>query len=414
MSYLRTTIHGLSWTTFLRIAIRVITFIRIAVLARILLPWQFGVFGIASLTLTFLEIITETGINSILIQQRDDYTAYLNTAFIISIIRGVVISLVIILTAPFIAHFFSSPDSVQLLYLVALVSFIRGFINPASVKFQKELYFRKEFFYRLTLIIIEAVTVIGIALTIRSAASLVYSLIVSAIAEVLLSHLLIKPFPRFIFNRKKAWDIFHRGKWITGFGILDYIYSTGDNIAVGKILGQAPLGIYQNAYKLSTLPITELVDVFYKVTFPVFVQMRQYPDRLKSAATKSAFLLTVLLFTSSLVIYLLASPLVSVILGPNWSAAVPVVKILAFLGFFRGTSTAFNSLFMALHMQKQVTYITFFNALGLTVTIIPLVNSYGLAGAGYSAIIGAAFSVIPAFFLVRRVLNSLSSPYDKT
>jgi O-antigen/teichoic acid export membrane protein len=408
MSYLQTTLHGLSWTAFLRLAIRLLTFVRIAILARILLPFQFGIFGIASLSLSFLEILTETGINSILIQQKDNYSAYLNTAYLISILRGVVISLLMLLTAPIISTFFSSPQASSLLYLAALVAFIRGFINPASVKFQKELYFHKEFYYRLTLVTVEAVAVIFIAFVTRAASSMVWSLVVSALAEVILSHAFIKPRPQFQWNAQLAKDIFHRGKWITGFGILDYIYTTGDNITVGKILGQAPLGIYQNAYKLSTLPITELVDVFYKVTFPVYVQMRDYPARLKTAVLKSTGVLTVLLLCSSLIIYFFADLLVKIILGPNWLPAIPVIKILAFLGFFRGTSTAFNSLFMALHQQKQVTYITLFNSLGLLVTIVPLVSHFGLTGAGYSAIFGAALSVIPALILAQRAMSKLT------
>jgi O-antigen/teichoic acid export membrane protein len=408
MSFFKTTVDGLSWITFLRLSIRVLTFIRIAILARLLLPFEFGLFAIASLSLSFLEIVTETGINSILIQKKEDYTTYLDTAWIISILRGLIISVIILISTPWIASFFSSPSSAKLLYLVSWVAIIRGFVNPASVKFQKELFFKKEFFYRLTLILIEAVFVIIFAFISRSAISLVYSLIISAVAEVFLSHIFIKPRPKLIFHKAKAAEIFNMGKWITGFGILDYIYTTGDNIVVGKILGQSALGIYQNAYKISTFPITELGDVFYKVTFPVYVKMRDFPERLKIAAIKGGLLLSVLLLIASLLIYFLADSLVSIVLGSNWLAAVPVVKTLAFLGFFRGTSNSFNSLFMALNMQKQVSLIILFNALGLAITIVPLVTKYGLVGAGYSAIIGASLSFFPALYLVRKTLSNLS------
>jgi O-antigen/teichoic acid export membrane protein len=94
-------------------------------------------------------------------------------------------------------------------------------------------------------------------------------------------------------------------------------------------------------------------------------------------------------------------------LGSKWSAAVPVIKVLAFLGIIRSLSFSFNSVFMAFGKQKYVTLILLTSVVGLLSTIVPLVRNFGLVGAGYSAIIGAALSLPVAVILFGRTLNGL-------
>ena len=94
MGYFKDTLKGLSWMGALRGAGRLMAVIRIAVLARLLAPQQFGLFAIASLAIALLEMLTETGINVFFIQEKDRVKTYLDTAWMISIVRGFVIFLV--------------------------------------------------------------------------------------------------------------------------------------------------------------------------------------------------------------------------------------------------------------------------------------------------------------------------------
>src|SRR3990170_4336273 len=91
----------------LRVLVRGLGFFRIAILARLLTPSQFGIFGIATLVLSFLEIATETGINIFLIQIKENVDDFINTAWIVSIIRGILISFIIIITSPLVVNIFN-------------------------------------------------------------------------------------------------------------------------------------------------------------------------------------------------------------------------------------------------------------------------------------------------------------------
>ena len=93
MGYYKQAVNGISWMGGLRLFTRLLALIKIAILARILLPFQFGIYGIATLVLGFLEMLTETGINIFLIQQKEQIDEYVNSAWVVSIIRGFLIFL---------------------------------------------------------------------------------------------------------------------------------------------------------------------------------------------------------------------------------------------------------------------------------------------------------------------------------
>ena len=111
MGYFKTSIKGVSWMGALRGLTRSLVYIKIAILARILSPNEFGIFGIASLALAFLEVFTETGINVFIIQGEGKLKDYINTAWIVSIARGFLLSVVLLLISNPISTFFASPES---------------------------------------------------------------------------------------------------------------------------------------------------------------------------------------------------------------------------------------------------------------------------------------------------------------
>jgi len=408
MGYLKDAVRGVSWMTGFRMVYRAMGIARIAIIAHILSPYNLGVFGIATISLGFLEIITETGINIFLIQEKEDIDDYINSAWVISIIRGVLISIIILATAPFVASFFNTPESKNLLYLVSLVPLIRGFINPSIVKFQKNLYFNKEFFYRVSIYFAESIFSVAGALILKSPLGLIYGLLGGAVFELIYTFMVVKPRPNFVFDFVKLKRVVRRGIWITLYGIFDYIYTQADNIIVGRMLGVTSLGIYQNAYKISTAPLTEVGDVFFRVTFPIFSKISGDSIRLKKAFIKNTVINSVLMIFAGVFIYIFASPIVKILFGQGWEAAIPVVRLLSVLGVVRGVAASTNSLLVAQMKQKYSAIITLVSAMGLLITIVPLVKVYGIIGAGLSAILGTALTLPLIIFYVKRSFNNTS------
>lgn len=402
MGYFKQAVIGISWMSAFRTSSRIITFVRVIILARLLTPSQFGAFGIASLVLSFLEILTETGINIFLVQNKKSVDHYINDAWVLSIIRGIILSLFIILISPFVVMFFKIQEAYSLLLLVSIVPFIRGFINPSIVKFQKELQFKKEFFLRFTVFSFDSTVAIIFALLTRDSTSFIFGLIAGALLEVALSFYLLKPLPRLKFNIVNIKEIFHKGKWVTLFGIFNYIAQEGDNVVVGKMLGAASLGIYQMGYKIATLPISEISDVANKVTFPVYSRISSDKKRLQKAFLRATFFITLFTLLLGGIIFSLPENIYTLILGDKWSNITTIIQVLVVYGILRGISGSASSLFLAVSKQKYVAIMIFIRVIALVSVIVPFVFFFGIIGAGYAALISVVAEIpVIVFFIIR-------------
>lgn len=405
MGYKIRALKGVTWITLLRGLTRIITFVRLAVLGRLLTPTQFGYYGLASLLLSLLEILTETGINIFLVQEKGSIKEYINSAWVVSIIRGVLLSLVILISAPFLATYFESPEAYSVIALIAIVPFIRGFINPAIIIYQKDLLFQKEFLLRTTLFFIDVVVSIIFGFITKNATAFVYGIIASTIVEVFLSYILLSDWPRFRIEIKKVKHVIARGWWVTLSGIFSYFADNGDNLVVGKVLGSASLGIYQVAYKFSTLPISEITIVVNQVIFPVYSKFSDDRKRLWNAFVK----VTISNFFGALIlggiIYFFAEPILLFFMGNQWVAAVPAVQVLAIFGIIRTIFGSFSALFLSVGKQNYVAWMTFARTFILLIAVVPLVTQFGMVGAAW-AMLFSAFAEIPIIiYFTSKIFN---------
>ena len=400
-------VKGVSWLGAFRVVGRVLAFGKTAILARILTPAAFGVFGIVTIVLELLEVLTETGINIFLVQEKKDIDEYINTSWVISIVRGIVISLAIVLLAPVISAFFNSPDAKSLIYMVAIVPFMRGFINPSVVKFQKDLTFNKQFWYQSALNLVEVAVSVVFSIIMRSPVALIYGMAASAAVEVVLSFIVVSPRPRLELNIPFAKEIVGRGKWVTGAGIFNYFFLHGDDMVIGKVLGSIPLGLYQVGYRISILPITEVAGVFGTVALPVYVKIMHDKERLKKAFFRIVLGIALLVTPFSLLLFFFTKPIVLIVLGEQWVGAVDALRVLAVYGLVRAIVYPAYALFFAVKKQQYVTLITFAGIAGLFGSIFPLVAKYGIVGAAISALIGTLVTVPFIVICLQKVFKEL-------
>lgn len=405
MGYTKEAFRGISWLGAFRIFFRLSSYLKLALIARILTPSQFGTADIAILMLALVEIFTETGINVFLIQVKEDIDEYINTAWVVSIVRGFFIGIFIILSAGLISSFFNSPSSYPILFLISLVPIIRGFINPSVVKFLKNLNYERQFYYRSGITIIEAFTTIMTVWYWQNPDGLVWGLIAGAGFEVIISFILSTPRPRFSFNKNIFSKILSRGKWLTISGIFDYLYLNFDNIVVGRLLGTGQLGLYMRAYSISLIPITEISDVFNQTTFPIYVKIADDRRRLMRAYVRTLALVWILVLPIGLLLFIFPKEFINIILGDKWLSVAPVLQILAIYGTLRAITRTTIGVFYSLHRQDIITKVTGINFAVLAITIVPFVNKWGLNGAGFSALLGTAVSTPFIYYFLRKVMN---------
>jgi len=166
---------------------------------------------------------------------------------------------------------------------------------------------------------------------------------------------------------------------------------------VGRLMNSFYLGIYQVAYKISTLPLTEVTAVFSSVTFPIYVQISEDKKRLRRAFLKTLLAVSLVVIPFGLLIYLFSREIILIVLGEKWIEANAVLKILA-----NGVA---GSLMFSLKMQKQVSRITLIKFLVLGITIVPFIKIFGLVGAGYSVLLSSIIVSPVVFYYVKKCFD---------
>ncbi len=358
MGYFRQTVISISWVSAFRVAYRFLSVVRTAILARLLTPTQFGDFGIATMILGLIEIFTETGINVFFVQQeeKENFADYVDTAWVISILRGIIISITVFVSSIPVSHFFNNPASQSLIMWMALVPFIRGFINPSEAKFQKQLRFNQEFLLRTAITLTDAIVALTISFLYKSPIGLVAGLIGGALIEVVVSQICIHPRPKLQFNKTRAASIIHSGKWITSAGIGSYFATKGVDMSIGKLLSTQSLGIFQMAYRFSVLFVDELVEMTNRVAFPVYTKIGGDRVRLKKAFLKMYLSFTFTVGCLMTVVGIFAKPIVQMLLGNQWVETTLYLQLLCIVGFVLAITNSINPLFLAVKKQEYLSH----------------------------------------------------------
>lgn len=403
MGYSKNAIKGISWMTALRGVTRVVSFVKVAILARLLTPSQFGVFAIATIVLSIWDIFTETGINIFLIQSKEVINEYVDSAWVISILRGIGMSAIIIASAPLVSHFFNAPQAKNVLLLTGIIPLLRGFINPSEISLQKELRFNYEFAFRSAIFIFDALVSIILVLITHGVYGIILGIASGVMLEIILSFIFIKPTPHFKLRKIHVSKILRKGRWVSAFGIFNYLAQEGDAIILGRIMGSSILGLYQMAEKISLLPISEVSDVVNKVVFPIYARIETDKKRLGRAFVKSTFFVTISTTLMGLVILIFSRQIVTLVLGNPWLPAVPVLRILAVYGIIRSIAGSVSPLFLGIGKQKYITLMTFVRFISLSVTIYPFITLWGIIGAGYSALFSAFMEIPVVIYFCARI-----------
>ena len=148
MSLTQTSIQGAFWLGLLKVVIKAFSFVKLIVIARILTPFDLGLFGIIMLPYGLVEVATESGINQALIQSRKDHKLYLSSAWLAFIFRGFLLFSALYLSAPFISRYYQQ-DLTLMIRLVALTPLLKGLANPASSCLKNTFNINRNFSIRL-------------------------------------------------------------------------------------------------------------------------------------------------------------------------------------------------------------------------------------------------------------------------
>mgnify|MGYP001254972228 CR=1 FL=1 len=391
------TLKGGFWVFGLRITDRIFGLIRTIILARLLSPNDFGVFGIALLALSALDTFSQTGFKQALIQKKEETKDYLNTTWTVGVIRALFIAVILFFLAPLAANFFETPAVEPILKVIGISIILQGLTNIAVLYFEKELEFQKFFKYQFLGTITDVVVSITAAFLLKNVWALVFGLLAGNLVRCIMSYVIDKYRPKIQLNKNQAKELFNFGKWIMGSSIMMFFLTEGDDILIGKILGATMLGFYQMAYKISNLPATEITHVISQVTFPAYSKLQDNIPKLKEAYLKVLQVTAFLSFPIAGLIFVLAPDFTQIFLGEKWMPMVPAMQILCIFGTLRAFNATTGPIFQAVGKPSILTKISLIQLIFLGVIIYPFTTKGNLAGVSWAVTLSNSLCFILSF-----------------
>ena len=397
-------VKSAGWVFAGRFLLRGLMLTKLVIMARVLEPRDLGLFGIVMLSLQALDTFARTGFHAALIQRKDGTHAYLDTAWTVQAIRGVVLAGALLAGAPLIAAFFGEPLLVPLLRVMSGCIALNGLTNVGVVYFRKDLQFHRQFLLDAVKGLTSFVLGVWLVFALRSVWALIWARLAAEAAQCAVSYVVHGYRPRPRLDRARAAELFRFGRWVLGSSIVGFLTMHGDDAFLGKLLGAGLLGVYQVAYQLASVPATEIAGLMNTVMMPAYAKVQYDARRLRGAFLSVFEVVTSLAVPLAAFIFFAAPQLVLGLLGPRWAPAVAPVQVLAVAALLRAIAATGAPVYVGTGRPHMAFRMDLARLLVIAATIYPLTRAFGTAGTAASVALGMA-AALPLWARVAQVLG---------
>lgn len=398
----RQTGSAVFWKTLQLVAGKSVFLLRLVILARILVPEDFGLVAIATSATGFLLAITDFGMIPALVQRKEIYEAQFDAAWTAEVGRTLVVVTGVIVAAPFIAQIYQEPAATNIIRALALRPLLVGLGSIKVAHLTRELQFRPLAILNLL------ETVVNASLSVVLAAGygvwgLVLGTLAGSLARLAGSYVIAPHKPRLFFAREAIKPLLNFGRWILLTSLVVTLAGTTLSVVISRRLGAAELGLYYLASQIAFLPYEVSHEIVGAVAFPLYARLQ---SQLEQAARmfRAVFIsMAALLFPLSALLIVLAPTIVTEILGAKWEGTGPIIQVLTVVTIAGLFSEASVPIFKGLGQPQRETAVELIQALVLIASVWYLAGSFG--------VVGAAAAWIPALLVTQLLcalfLNSL-------
>ncbi|WP_019674632.1 lipopolysaccharide biosynthesis protein [Arsukibacterium perlucidum] len=326
-------VTGSLWTVLMRWSSRLLGIISVIILARILLPEDYGLVAKAVLFSSLLELMTQFGFNTALIRNKHATSEQYNTVWTLNILRGLILALAVWGGAGYVADFFSDSRIYPLILVYGVTIFISGLTNVGVVDFHKNMQFDKDF----KLIILSRLTSFTVTLAIAVIYRSYWAFPLGTLAGVLVSlfaSYLMSPF-RPVLSLSAFNSIFNFSKWFFLYESFSALATKFDTFLLSKWGSTEELGLYTVSSEIAGMPSTEIAMPVARASLPALAQHADNLAEFRPLYTQVLISVLFIAIPASVGLSVLADYIVVVVLGSVWAGAAIYIKILAFIGISR-------------------------------------------------------------------------------
>jgi len=372
----------------------------IIVLARLLDPSDFGIVAMVTVVTGVFEIFATGGLSAAAVQKPEISNAEISTLFWFNIAIGVLLGLLCIAAAPVLSTFYSEPETALVMIAIAPTFVINATAVQHMALLQRHLRYTT-----LAAIEVESEIVTGIVAIVMALAGFGYWAVV---ASVITGPLVLTIgawvtsgwLPGLPRNVRDVYPMLRFGGTVTLNGLVVYVAYNLDKVLLGRYFGPAVLGIYGRAYELINLPTRILNTSIGAVAFSSLARLQREPARLKTYFLKGYSLVVSITLPATIACAVFADDIILVTLGPNWTAAAPVFRLLAPTILVFSIINPLGWLLQSIGMQER--------SLKIALVLSPLVICSYLVGLPYGPSgVALAFSTMMVLWLVPHICWAL-------
>lgn len=351
---------GAILTVAMRWSDRTIGLVSTIVLARLLVPEDFGVVAMAMLVVGLVDILLNLGVNQVLIHDRSPEKSDYDTAWTLRLLQSCVVALLIFFTAPIAANFFDNDEISNVLRFMAVTVVVSSLENIGIIDFQKRLEFDKDFKFFFFRRLAGFTVTITLAFILQSYWAMVIGSFAGRLAGVALSYYMSTFRPELSLRSvKKIWSF---SQWVLIRNIGGYFDTKIDRIIIGRQLNADTLGGYTIAGEIAALPTTELLAPIGRVLFPAFVEKRHDKEAFRQRVSLAIGVQALAALPACIGLAFIAEDLVAVVLGSRWVVFAPLVQIMAISNLVTSLSHACGYTLLTLGRVKFLAVLAWLNA----------------------------------------------------
>jgi PST family polysaccharide transporter len=309
------------------------------ILARILTPYDYGIMAMVAAITGFAYVFINLGLSTATIQRSEINHAQVSTLFWINTAIGAAVMLLVMGLAPAVAWFYQTPALLWVTIALSCNFLINGTAVQHQALLDRQMRFTTIAVIRIGSLLAGIVTAIIAAGNGFGYWALVMNSVAATVCGAAGVWLATGWRPHRPRRNTGAGPMLRYGADILGFNVINYFSRNLDNILIGRAHGSAALGFYSKAYQLMMIPVINLREPLNKVAMPTLSRLQNDPDQYRRYYMK---FLSVLAFLSMPVVsylYVCADDIIGLVLGPQWTQAVGIFKILAIAALIQPVSS---------------------------------------------------------------------------
>lgn len=328
MTITHKTVNAVIWSGVERLSSQLIRFVIGIILARLLMPAEFGLLGMLGIFFAVAQTFVNCGFGEGLIQKQNTTHRDESSVFYFNLGLGVLSGALFYGAAPWIASFYRQPILVSLTRLMAVDVVVCSFGIVQTMLLTKEIDFRTQLKVSIISTIISGGMAVGLAMEGFGVLSLAAQILIGDALRVILLWAFHGWRPAAVFSLSSLRELLPYGSRMFASSLLYCVFTEIYSLVIGRIYSPAALGLFTRARQMQQLPVDNLCNIVGRVSFPVFAAVQHDKALLKRGLRKAARGLVMINFPLMIGLAVVARPLVLVVLTRKWEACIPYIQLL--------------------------------------------------------------------------------------